>query len=326
MMSTKPPPPSKSVDDDEELVFTKRNLGKRLEKFAGPVFNFVLDVSPAVIKACEKGYAIYKSLPLEYVKLVFGALLCFFGGFYPTVFAALQAAEHGGLSTVGNALSALSDEVLVIVAENKKDNKVDDDGDGIPDAQEVEGREFIKRKIKLVLAKVNPVKVNDAIASIYKVWMSVLAVLTIEFARTITLSLTITKFVEKMVNRLVLPVVKAATPKEYQKWCPIVLGWWCQSIGISIAWKIQTVISALTSALAGGLIVARTVMLIRSKGTKNPDDTYLDEVVAYILAFVGFYFQYNHSFAVPFPFNVLLFPVKIAETYIRWAVTSAASG
>ena len=72
--------------------------------------------------------------------------------------------------------------------------------------------------------------------------------------------------------------------------------------------------------------MARTVMFIRSKGQKNPDDTYVDEVVAYILAFVGFRFQLGHKFEVPFPFNVLLFPVQMAETYIRWAVTSAASG
>jgi len=278
-----------------------------------------------VINACQKGYKIYKRLPIEYVTLIFGAVLCFFGGFYPTVFAALQAAEHGGLTTVRQALSALSEEIVIIVEENKKDNKVDADGDGIADAQQLEGQELVKRKVMLVLAKVNPEKVNAAITSIYKVWMSVLAVLTIQFARTITLSLTISKFVNKLANHFVLPIVKVAIPKEYQKWCPIVLGWWCQSIGISIAWKIQTVISAFTSAIAGGLIISRTVMFIRHKGNKNHEDTYVDECVAYILAFLGFNFQYSHGFAVPFPFNVLLFPVQIAETYIRWAVTTAAS-
>jgi len=312
--------------DDDELVFTNKNISRQLEKFAGPVLNFLIDAAPVVIQVCSKVNGLYARLPMEYVTLIFGALLCFFGGFYPTVFAALQAAEHGGLSTVGNALSVLSKEVLVIVEENKKDNEVDADGDGKSDALELEGREFVKRKVKLVLAKVNPEKVNDALAAIYKVWMSVLAVLTVQFARTITFSMTITKFAKKLLDRLLLPIVKAATPDEYQKWCPVVLDWWCKGIGISIAWKIQTTISAFTSALAGGLIVARTVMFIRSKGQKNPDDTYVDEVVAYILAFVGFRFQLGHKFEVPFPFNVLLFPVQMAETYIRWAVTSAASG
>jgi len=315
----------KVADDDEELVFSNENFSRQLGKVAKPVLNFLIDIAPTVIKVCSKLHSIYVRLPVEYAALIFGALLCFFGGFYPTVFAALQAAEHGGLSTVGSALSALSEEVLVIVEENKKDNEIDADGDGKSDALELEGREFVKRKVKLVLAKVNPAKVNDAIAAIYKVWMSVLAVLSVQFARTITLSMTITTFVKKLTDRVMLPIVKKATPDEYQKWCPVVLDWWCKSVGISIAWKIQTVISAFTSALAGGLIVARTVMFIRSKGQKNPDDTYLDEFVAYILAFIGFRFQLGHKFAVPFPFNVILFPVQIAETYIRWAVTSAAA-
>ena len=45
---------------------------------------------------------------------------------------------------------------------------MDADGDGIPDAKQISGRELIKRKVKLVLTKMDPEKVNTAIASIYK--------------------------------------------------------------------------------------------------------------------------------------------------------------
>ena len=51
---------------------------------------------------------------------------------------------------------------------------------------------------------------------ILKVWMSVLAVLTIEFARTIALALTISEFSKKFTDRFLLPIVKKATPAEYQ--------------------------------------------------------------------------------------------------------------
>lgn len=79
-----------------------------------------------------------------------------------------KAAEHGGLSTVRKALSALSGEIMIIIDEHKKDDKVDADGDGIADASQTTGKELIQRKVKLVLTKMNPEKVNDAIASIYK--------------------------------------------------------------------------------------------------------------------------------------------------------------
>ena len=39
----------------------------------------------------------------------------------------------------------------------------------------------------------------------------------------------------------------------------------CKGIGVSLAWRIQTVISAATSAMAGGLIMSRAVLLIVAK-------------------------------------------------------------
>jgi hypothetical protein len=66
------------------------------------------------------------------------------------------------------ALVDLSEEVMVIIEENKKDNKVDADGDGKSDVDQISSQEFLRRKVSLVLRKMNPQKVNDAIASLYK--------------------------------------------------------------------------------------------------------------------------------------------------------------
>ncbi len=127
-----------------------------------------------------------------------------------------KAAEHGGLTTVRKALKDISQEALVIVEESKKDDAADEDNDGVSDVKQISGKALVKRKLKLVLTKMDPNKVNAAIQSIYKVWMSVLAVLTIKFARTIALALSISEFVEKIVNRFILPIIKGATPPEYQ--------------------------------------------------------------------------------------------------------------
>ena len=105
---------------------------------------------------------------------------------------------------------------MVIIEENKKDDKVDADNDGVNDADQISARDLAKRKVKLVLTKMNPEKINDAIVSMYTVWMSVLAVLTIKFARTIALALTISDFTRKFVDRFMLPTIKSATPNEYQ--------------------------------------------------------------------------------------------------------------
>lgn len=63
----------------------------------------------------------------------------------------------------------LSNEVMVIIEENKKDNATDADGDGVSDVDEISNREFIQRKTTLVLRKMDPEKVNDALSSLYKV-------------------------------------------------------------------------------------------------------------------------------------------------------------
>jgi hypothetical protein len=94
----------------------------------------------------------------------------------------------------------------------------------------------------------------------------------------------------------------------------------CKGIGMTIAWRIQTVISAAASAMAGGLIIARAILKVVAKG-KDHNDTMADEVASYGFAGAGFYFQYYVSFSPPFPLNWLLWPVDVAETYIRWSIT-----
>ena len=71
----------------------------------------------------------------------------------------------------------------------------------------------------------DPHKIDKAISSIYKVWLAVAAVLTIEFARAISLALAIADFIKQPVNRYLAPIVQKLVPDKYDKWVPIVLGW-----------------------------------------------------------------------------------------------------
>lgn len=110
---------------------------------------------------------------------------------------------------------------------------------------------------------------------------------------------------------------------------PVVLGWIAKSIAMSIAWTLQAMMSAFSSALEGGLIMARTLlqMCINNGITLNGlipekhEDSRLDEYLSYFFAASGFLFQLYIGFDVTFPFNILLFPFEIAEYYIRWTIT-----
>ncbi|KAL7465309.1 hypothetical protein ACHAXS_005637 [Conticribra weissflogii] len=181
-----------AAEDVEETTTEKMaKAAELLQKIASPMMSFIFESIPIVINVAQSSYNFYQRLPTNYIHFLIGTIMCFFGGIYPTVFAAIEAAEHGGLTTVRKALKDISQEALVIVEESKKDDAADEDNDGVSDVKQISGKALVKRKLKLVLTKMDPNKVNAAIQSIYKVWMSVLAVLTIKFARTIALALSI---------------------------------------------------------------------------------------------------------------------------------------
>ena len=159
----------------------------------------------------------------------------------------------------------------------------------------------------------------------YRVWLSVAAVLTLKFARTIALALSISDFLQQPIDRFIAPTISMGTPDKYKKWVPVLLGWAVKSIAMSIAWYIQSVISAFTSALAGGLMMARATYraLIHRKITfggllpADHENSMVDEGLSYLFAALGFYFQFSMGFDMPFPFNLLLWPLEIGRASCR---------
>jgi len=292
---------------------------------------FAATITPMVILYTQNAYTFYKSLPEVHLQFIIGAIMCFFGGVYPALFAAIEAAKHGGMDTLVKAFSDLSEEALVIIEASKKDDAKDEDNNGVNDVQEIDSKQLILRKTKLVLAKMNPEKVNSAMASIYKVWLAVMAVLSIQFARTIALSVSISKFLNVPIEHA-HPFIKTLLPSEYHRWIPIVSGWVTKSIAMSFAFYLQSIITALTSALTGALIMSRAAMKIMStKGYTlgglipvDHKDTLIDEVASYGLAFLGFTFQWKMNFSIPFPLNLFLVPVQFLENCIRWSITNEA--
>ena len=197
-----------------------------LQKIAKPVFEFLVVALPVVITYFGKARAAFEKLPQNALNFVIGFIFCFFGGMYPVLFAAVQAAEHGGRQAVMEAVQDLAKEATIIIEESKKDDKVDADKDGKNDTSELSNKEYMMRKTNLVLTKMNPEKVDKAISRIYRVWLSVVAVLAVQFAQAISMALAISDFMKRPVDRFIAPTVKMATPDEYDKWVPIILGWY----------------------------------------------------------------------------------------------------
>ena len=196
-----------------------------LENVAKPLFDVLVFVLPLLVTGAYKAHAMFQKLPQNAIRFMIGFVFCFFGGMYPVLFAAISAAEYGGRQAVVDAVKDLSEGAMIIIEESKKDDQVDEDKDGKADVTEISGKEYMIRKTKLVLRKMDPKKFDRAIGTIYKVWLVVVAALNIQFARTISLALAIAEFMKKPVDRFIAPVVEMAVPDEYDKWVPVVLGW-----------------------------------------------------------------------------------------------------
>jgi len=304
-------------------------IAQMVSKAAGPIIQFLSIAIPLVIVNVGKLYDIFSVLPQNTLSFLYGTIICFFGGTFPTLFASLEAAKHAGRQTVFRAVSDLAKEAMIIIEESKKDDDADEDGDGKKDVKQISSRELLSRKFKLVMKKMNPDKIDNALGSMYKVWLSVAAVLKIQFARTISLALSIAEFLERPMDRFVAPVLRQVTPQDYQKWVPVLLSWCVKAVAMSIAWYLQRVISATASALTGGLLMARAFYqwCLKHKFTlfglipENHEDTSADEIMSYLFAGLGLYTQFQLGFALPFPLNIILWPFQVTEYYIRWLIT-----
>jgi len=310
----------------QQIQQRKEEAIQKISKAAGfvraagkPLVEFLTFIVPLCLVHSRRLRDAYYKLPQNLLQFNLGVVFCFFGGLYPVLFAAIQAAEHGGRQEWRKATKDIGDEVLKIIEESKKEDDEDD-------VKKLPPKEFMRRKTQLVLTKMDPEKIDRAVASMYSVWLSVAAVLKIEFARTISMALAIADFLKKPANRHLSPLIQMAVPAEYSRWVPVIMGWVIKSFAMSIAWYIEAIRSAFASALTGGLLMARStlVWLQRFKFVKikHQSETSVDEVLSYFFAACGFYFQFKLGFSVPYPFNLLLFPFEIAEYYIKWSITS----
>jgi hypothetical protein len=164
----------------------------------------------------------------------------------------------------------------------------------------------------------------DMVSAICSTLVGVYSVLKVEFAKTIALGVTIGDFLRKPAAHVFVPIFSTVLPSKYHQWiCPCI-NLLCKSVAITIAWCIQKVVSSVHSAIRGGLLFSRSFLkYCNDKGwfQFNDEQSYLDEIIGWILAFYGIYFQLNSFFTLPFPLNFLLFPLTMFENFLIWIIS-----
>lgn len=292
---------------------------KPIAKPIGFIATMIIDCcGPLYIKLFQLGYRAYHELPTDLLSALIGLGLSFCGGAYCASISAIEAVRMSGWDRTQSAL----EEIYTDACAMYKAYVADDDSSANAD-------DLLTRKLAVVAVAVkDPEQLSAALGGLYTSWLAVQAVLRIEFAKTITLGVSIAAMATPYLQKVGLRVLVHVMPPAYHHWIPMVITNTARSIGVAVAWKMQEVVSAMHLALLGGLLFSRSILRwARRQGYALPaaEDTVLDEVAGYAVAALGFYYQYAWGFALPFPLSLLFFPLGCIEWYIRWAVTSTAA-
>lgn len=279
-------------------------------------------------------YKVYKILPIHLLEMVFGVGLCFFGGVYFASIAAFEAFRNFGGQLLIDELSLCWDQALLVKAANEEDDKKDLNEDGIADVQQMSYNELINHKAKMAMMAVEkPDRLMKATQYLFTAWVSVIATLKSQFAKTVAIALGIADQLELPMVQVFGPMLAMLLGKDLTHWVAPIIGTTVKVIAVVVASYIQAVISAFYSGLRGGRLFGEAFMYgvmpyvspylpecCNIPKDFNPEDSYIDEIVGFPLAAAGFYYQLTNGFALEFPYSIIMFPCTMVEWIIRWHI------
>ncbi|CAJ1339500.1 unnamed protein product [Effrenium voratum] len=277
---------------------------------------------PHLVKAAKKVQAAVMMLPDKIFWAILSFLVCFFGGIFPVTIAAAEAWNLCGGIECWEQTKVLLNEFMKVADASKEEAKEEDkDKD---QKETLSSNDIIQKKMAVALRVMEPEKVSTSLSTIYVAWIGVIGVLRLQFARTVTLGEVIGSKVYKPISKIE-PAIESVIPEDYQKWVPVVTRWTCKAIAISLAWWIQRIISAVHSAIRGGMIFAEYLVdFLHEKGYLEVEhkDTYIDEAIGWSIAALGFLTQLACGFQLPWFLNFFLWPIQLLEATIVWTVSA----
>jgi len=279
---------------------------------------------------CHNAYAYYIqiSAKLEPWRLgllnqaFFGLILCFFGGSYMTLIAAVEAYRMCGYEEQIKLVNELIEDFNVFVEASRLDDTVNPTGNTMTQA---DMQVLAQRKALLFFKTIDPQRFSEVIGGLQSGFFAVIATLKFKFAQAITVGTVMFQMIKKPTDLYVVPLVESRLPNDYKRWASVSLGWVIKAFTIYLAFYVQRIISAYYAALRGGLMFGRGVLHYASKMgffSIDPDESIIDEVIGYSVAALGLYWQLSEGFSVPFPLNILLLPASICEYYLLWMVNT----
>jgi hypothetical protein len=254
-----------------------------------------------------------------------GLVMCFFGGNYMTLIAALEAYRQIGLDSQVKLVKELQEDWVKFSAANKVDDAKDDDGDGVADVLQITPQALATRKTLLFLKTVDPSRMSHALGGLQSGMMAVIATLKLQFAKSVTLGSAIGDILLKPINKLAIPVIETSLPLEYKKWAGPSITFIVKSVAVTIAWFVARTISAYHSAIRGGNMFTSCILeYLQFMGyLKSVNLDMHPEIIGYIVAGCGLWWQLSMGFTLPFPLNIIMLPFTLLEYALMYLVNKS---
>ena len=190
-------------------------------------------VGPIYYKIFKLGLYGYEKLPFELIHSICGLGLAFCGGAYCSSVAAVDAFRMNGWAQTRAYLMDVRGELRNVWA-----GYVHDDDEARSDEEPYS--ELLRRKLRVTALSVkDPSTLAVAVGGLYTAWLAVQGTLRLEFAKTITLGLSIADLATPMAERLLLPLLAQLVPAEYKHWLPLLVQSVAKAVGVSLAWRLQ---------------------------------------------------------------------------------------
>jgi len=265
-------------------------------------------------------------------QVVLGLFFCFYGGSFPALIATVTAIQQSGQwPTLKNGLTKVYyqlAEAWKVLKEDEIVKALDTNADGRVSLEEIalgfkkSGKGLIMSAAPLMMKKVDPCVMNEAITSIWVIWCSVLITLKSMFARQVALGMKLGQQVSGSVKHRITPIIADKVDKEYKVWADYGVLVGCKVVGVFVAMFLSRLIGGFSYAIQGGEMVAKVIILMaQEKGLVKSDEVKnFQGMGTYLIGGLGFFYQLLSGFSMNIILQVILFPAVLFEVVIGFLV------
>ena len=255
-----------------------------------------------------------------------GWVLCFWGGGFYTLIAAVEAYQLVGYESSLLALNKIR-TALCIVYEKEKESVARDYEAGRTWDKVEDKKSYVLEKTMVAAGAVDIEDLDTAMKSLLQGFFAVVATLQQRFCMAVTLGKSIGGMLEKPAVKFLLPFINTlfpGIPANFKQYEERAMKYFVNVFAITMAFTLQTYVSTVQAAMRGGLMISRGIMSYAVHmgwmGDINHEDTVIDEVAGYALAMWGIYSQFYWQFQLPFPLNIIFWPASVAQNCLVWSM------